>query len=89
MIFLNERERVISVLAQQGLNTNGIAETLCRSKHTIQNQIKSLFVKLDVHSMQEAVERASHCNLLYPYKEKKSIFLMKKCIPPQKNRKKS
>lgn len=88
MIFLNERERVISVLAQQGLNTNGIAETLCRSKHTIQNQIKSLFVKLDVHSMQEAVERASHCNLLYPYKEK-NRFSNEKMHTPQKNRKKS
>ena len=84
MIFLNERERVISVLAQQGLNTNGIAETLCRSKHTIQNQIKSLFVTLDVHSMQEAVERASHCNLLYPYKEKKIDFPNEKMHTPPK-----
>lgn len=74
MSFLNERERILLNLSRQGLNSNDISETLCRSKHTIQNQIKALFTKLDVHSMQEAVERANHCNLLYPYKEKKVGF---------------
>lgn len=88
MSFLNERERILLNLSRQGLNSNDISETLCRSKHTIQNQIKALFTKLDVHSMQEAVERANHCNLLYPYKEKRSVFQMKQYIPPPKNREK-
>ena len=40
MSFLNERERILLNLSRQGLNSNDISETLCRSKHTIQNQIK-------------------------------------------------
>ena len=74
MSLLNERERILLNLSRQGLNSNEISETLCRSKHTIQNQIKALFVKLNVHSIQEAIERANHCNLLHPYKEKKIDF---------------
>ena len=62
MSLLNERERILLNLSRQGLNSNEISETLCRSKHTIQNQIKALFVKLNVHSIQEAIERANHCN---------------------------
>ena len=74
MSLLNERERILLNLSRQGLNSNEISETLCRSKHTIQNQIKALFVKLNVHSIQEAIERANHCNLLHPYKDKKQIL---------------
>lgn len=85
MSLLNERERILLNLSRQGLNSNEISETLCRSKHTIQNQIKALFVKLNVHSIQEAIERANHCNLLHPYKEKRSIFQMKQYIAPPKN----
>ena len=72
--YKNSRERILLNLSRQGLNSNEISETLCRSKHTIQNQIKALFVKLNVHSIQEAIERANHCNLLHPYKEKKIDF---------------
>lgn len=83
-IFLNEREQVLLILSQQGLSSNQIADTLCRSKHTIQNQIKSLFIKLDVHSMQDAVETANHCNLLQPYKEKKINFPDRAMYIPEK-----
>lgn len=58
---LTERERVILILSKQGKSSKEIANDLCRSENTIRNQIKSLFLKLNVHSMQEAIEYA--CNL--------------------------
>lgn len=53
---LTEREKIILTLSKQGKNSKEIATDLCRSENTIRNQIKSLFLKLNVHSMQEAVE---------------------------------
>lgn len=56
-MLLTEREKFILELAKKGLNVTEIADVLCRSKYTIQNQIKSLFSKLEVHSIQEALEQ--------------------------------
>lgn len=53
---LTEREKAILMLAQQCKNTVEIANELCKGKHTIRNQIKALFNKLKVHSMQEALQ---------------------------------
>lgn len=58
---LTEREIIILMLSKQGKSSKGIANDLCRSENTIRNQIKSLFLKLNVHSMQAAIEYA--CNL--------------------------
>ncbi|MCD7976899.1 MAG: LuxR C-terminal-related transcriptional regulator [Tannerellaceae bacterium] len=59
---LTKRESVILMLAQQGKNYREIAYDLCKGHNTIRNQIKSLFSKLKVHSMQEALESAhNHC----------------------------
>lgn len=60
---LTERERVILLLAQQGKSSREIANDLCRGENTIRNQIKSLFLKLKVHSMQEAIEYACNSGL--------------------------
>ncbi len=57
---LTERETAILMLADQGKNSKEIAEALYKGQNTIQNQIKALFAKLEVHSMQEAMEVAKH-----------------------------
>ncbi|WP_160034749.1 helix-turn-helix transcriptional regulator [Parabacteroides chinchillae] len=41
---------------KQGKNTVEIASDLCKGQYTVRNQIKSLFSKLKVHSMQEAIK---------------------------------
>ncbi len=53
---LTEREQSILVLAQQGKNTNEIAVVLCKSVYTIRNQIKLIYKKIGVNSIQEARE---------------------------------
>jgi DNA-binding CsgD family transcriptional regulator len=62
---LTERERAILILALQGKSTKEIANDLCKGQNTIQNQIKLLFSKLKVHTMQEAIEFACHHRLIY------------------------
>lgn len=63
---LTERERAILMLAQQGKSTEEIANDLCKGHYTIRNQIKALFFKLEVHSMQEAIELAHNYGMIYP-----------------------
>lgn len=63
---LTERERTILILAGQGKNSRDIADHLCKGHNTIRNQIKTLFYKLNVHSMQEAIELACCHRLIYP-----------------------
>lgn len=62
---LTERERAILMLAQQGKSSKEIASYLCREHYTIRNQIKALFFKLEVHSMQEAIEFAENFRMIY------------------------
>ncbi|MDR2919140.1 MAG: LuxR C-terminal-related transcriptional regulator [Tannerella sp.] len=68
---LTEREKAILILAGQGKNSGEISSDLCKGHNTIRNQIKSLFSKLDVHSMQEAIEFARYHRLIYPKQNKK------------------
>jgi DNA-binding CsgD family transcriptional regulator len=63
---LTERERAILMLAGQGKNTREIAHDLCKGHNTIRNQVKKLYSKLNVHSMQGAIEYARYHQLLYP-----------------------
>lgn len=63
---LTERERAILMLAQQGKNSGEIAGILYKGRNTIRNQIKSLFAKLNTHSMQETVELACRHGMIYP-----------------------
>ena len=59
---LTEREKAILMLARQGNNSKEIASNLCRGHYTIRNQIKALFEKLNVNSMQEAIDFSYyHC----------------------------
>jgi len=67
---LTERERAILMLAQQGKSTKEIANYLCKSRNTIRNQIKPLFSKLNVHSMQEAVDFACYHRMIYTKTDK-------------------
>lgn len=62
---LTEREKSILMLASQGKNSREIAEHLLRGQNTIRNQIKALFAKLQVNSMQEAIELFSCHDLIY------------------------
>lgn len=61
---LTEREKAILMLAKQGKNTVEIANDLCKGQYTIRNQIKPLFNKLKVHSIQEAIEFCDCYHLL-------------------------
>ncbi|WP_286845122.1 LuxR C-terminal-related transcriptional regulator [Proteiniphilum sp. UBA5346] len=65
MELLTEREKAILVLAQQGKTTNEIANDLHKGFNTIRNQIKTLFSKLEVHSMQEAIEFVYNHHMIY------------------------
>jgi DNA-binding CsgD family transcriptional regulator len=62
---LTERERAILMLAGQGKSSKEIADVLCKGQNTIRNQIKVIFSKLKVHSMQEALELANDHHAIY------------------------
>jgi DNA-binding CsgD family transcriptional regulator len=63
---LTERERAILMLAGQGKSSKEVANVLFKGQNTIRNQIKVIFSKLKVHSMQEAIELAGDHRLVYP-----------------------
>jgi len=62
---LTEREKAILMLAKQGKSSKEIANDLCKGCCTIRNQIKILFQKLEVNSMQEAVDFAYNNHIIY------------------------
>jgi DNA-binding CsgD family transcriptional regulator len=66
---LTEREQAILRCAIQGRSTKEMADLFYKSQHTIQNQIKSLFQKLGVNSMPEAIEFASKHKMIYAPKK--------------------
>lgn len=61
---LTEREKAILLLAAQGKSTKETAVILCSSHHTIRNQIKPIFSKFNVNSMQEAIEFANNNRMI-------------------------
>lgn len=63
---LTERERAILMLAEQGKSSAEMGDLLCKGHNTIRNQIKALFSKLKIHSMQEAIEFARNLRMIYP-----------------------
>lgn len=81
---LTERESAILMLAKQGKCSKEIANDLCRGQNTIQNQINSLFKKLGVHSMQDAIEIADYADIMYSRSEKhgnnQSSDTKKRCL---------
>lgn len=72
---LTECERAVLMLARQGLSSKEIADYLHKGYFTIRNLIKKIFYKLNVHTMQEAVEYAvDHC-LIHPYYDIEPILI--------------
>ena len=61
---LTERELEILRLLPTELSTHELAEHFVVSINTIKTQLKSIYAKLDVHSREEAVEKAKALNLL-------------------------
>ncbi len=52
---LSPRERRVALLAVQGLRNDEIAQTLCRSRRTVEFQLNSIYRKLDVSSRAQLV----------------------------------
>jgi LuxR family maltose regulon positive regulatory protein len=61
---LTERELEILRLLPTDLSTRELAEHLVVSINTIKTQLKSIYAKLDVHSREEAVEKARALKLI-------------------------
>jgi len=61
---LTERELQVLRLLTTRLTSTEIAEQLFLSPNTVRSHMKSIYGKLDVHSRQEALERASELGLL-------------------------
>jgi LuxR family maltose regulon positive regulatory protein len=61
---LSDRELEVLRLLRTDLTSTEIAETLYISKNTVRSHIKHIYDKLDVHSREEAIQRAQALALL-------------------------
>jgi LuxR family maltose regulon positive regulatory protein len=61
---LSERERQVLRLLTTHLSSTDIARELYLSPNTVRTHIKRIYSKLDVHSRNDAVERARQLGLL-------------------------
>jgi DNA-binding CsgD family transcriptional regulator len=62
---LTNQEKLILKLAKQGKDAREMSEILCLSLNTVQNERKHIYVKLSVHSMEEAVIYATNHRLIF------------------------
>ena len=65
MINLNRREMTILELAKAGVKTKDIADLLHISKNTMRNALASIYQKLDIHSINEAINFAFDHRLIH------------------------
>lgn len=63
-IKLSRREKEVLTLLSEGNSYDGIAEKLFISKNTIKYHLKNIYIKLQVNSNVEAVQKANKENLL-------------------------
>ena len=63
-IELSQREKEVLTLLSEGNSYDGIAEKLFISKNTIKFHLKNIYIKLQVNSNIEAVQKANKENLL-------------------------
>lgn len=61
---LSKREQEVLQLLVQGYSNSEIADTLCLSVSTIKTHVSNLFVKLDVRSRTQALEKAKRLSLV-------------------------
>lgn len=65
-VVLTDREREVLQLLAQGSTTQGIADTLVLSLHTVRNHVRNVLTKLGAHSRLEAVAVALRQGLIAP-----------------------
>lgn len=63
---LTPRELEVLQMISQGMSNREIAETRCRSTHTIDAQVKNIYRKMAVKSRAQAVREAMQKGLLSP-----------------------
>ncbi|WP_411896057.1 response regulator [Winogradskyella sp. A2] len=63
-IELSEREKEVLTLLAKGNSYDGIADQLCISKNTIKFHLKNIYMKLQVNTNIEAVNKANKENLI-------------------------
>ena len=65
---LSTREYEVLQLVTQGLSNAEIAEKLCLSLSTVKTHVSTLFVKMEVRSRTQAVEKANRLRITPPGK---------------------
>lgn len=75
---LTEREQAILILSIQGKSAQEISDILHKSSKTIKTQINTLFQKLSVNSMREAIEFTSKHNMIYASLKKLTLNKQKR-----------
>lgn len=63
-ITLNEYERTILIHSAQGYTVNEISEKICKSIDTVKTIKRSLFQKMDVKNISEAITKAQNMHIL-------------------------
>ncbi len=68
---LTKREKSILMLIKQGKTYKEVAEKLCISRHTLRNEQASIYRKLNVKTMIQAVIYATNHHLIYGFDREK------------------